>query len=298
MNITYSFIVPHRNSPESLNRLLNSIPERDDIQIIVIDDNSDTDKKPNIKRDGVKLLLLKESESKGAGHARNVGLAYAVGKWVLFADSDDYYEDGFIFILDNYSDKDIDVLFFNCKYVDSETLEELPLFYVSGYINRYDGTNDSLCNLKYRNNVPWSKMVRRDYISKYNFSFEEIQNGNDYMFSILVGHFCKTYLVEKRSLYIYTKGKNGLTNKKRLSETEHFCKLSYILKRHNLFSFLHLNKDRECYLLFYFWYLYRTRGIKESFRAFVLLISNIKCLSSERIKYKEAIIMCERKGVA
>lgn len=297
MNITYSFIIPHRNTPELLNRLLNSIPERDDIQVIVVDDNSDIDKKPMINRDGVILLLLKENETKGAGHARNVGLEHAVGKWVLFADSDDFYEKSFVSILDKYIDKDIDILFFNCKYVDSESLKELSLFYVTDYINGYDGTNESLCNLKYRNNVPWSKMVRRDYISRYKFCFEEIQNGNDYMFSILIGHFCKKYEVEKNALYIYTKGKNGLTNRKRMSETEHFCKLSYILKRHDLFSFLRLKKDKECYLLFYFWYLYRTRGIKESFRAFVLLISNFQCLFSERRKYREAIIMCERKGV-
>ena len=37
----YSFIIPHRNTPKLLQRLLDSIPERDDVEIVIIDDNSD-----------------------------------------------------------------------------------------------------------------------------------------------------------------------------------------------------------------------------------------------------------------
>lgn len=40
----YSVIIPHKNTPELLRRCLSSIPKRGDIQIIVIDDNSDLDK--------------------------------------------------------------------------------------------------------------------------------------------------------------------------------------------------------------------------------------------------------------
>ena len=38
---TYSIIVPHKNCVPLLQRCLNSIPQRDDIQIIVVDDVSD-----------------------------------------------------------------------------------------------------------------------------------------------------------------------------------------------------------------------------------------------------------------
>ena len=39
-NIKYSIIIPHYNTPELLLRCVTSIPERNDIQIIVVDDNS------------------------------------------------------------------------------------------------------------------------------------------------------------------------------------------------------------------------------------------------------------------
>ena len=38
--INYSIIIPHKNIPNLLQRCLDSIPNREDVQIIVVDDNS------------------------------------------------------------------------------------------------------------------------------------------------------------------------------------------------------------------------------------------------------------------
>ena len=40
-----SIIIPHFNSPRLLENLLKSMPAREDIQIIVIDDNSTEDRR-------------------------------------------------------------------------------------------------------------------------------------------------------------------------------------------------------------------------------------------------------------
>jgi cellulose synthase/poly-beta-1,6-N-acetylglucosamine synthase-like glycosyltransferase len=42
--INYSIIIPHKNIPQLLQRCLDSIPRREDVQIIVVDDNSDANK--------------------------------------------------------------------------------------------------------------------------------------------------------------------------------------------------------------------------------------------------------------
>lgn len=39
-NKNLSIIIPHYNTPDLLEKLINSIPHKNDIQIIVIDDNS------------------------------------------------------------------------------------------------------------------------------------------------------------------------------------------------------------------------------------------------------------------
>ena len=38
--ILYSIIIPHYNSPDLLLRLLKTIPVREDLEVIVVDDNS------------------------------------------------------------------------------------------------------------------------------------------------------------------------------------------------------------------------------------------------------------------
>ena len=119
--LTYSFIIPYHNTPDLLQRLINSIPQREDIEIIVVDDNSDADKKANIKRQDVKTIYIDKNDTMGAGKARNVGMSAATGKWLLFADSDDFYKAGFINVLDEYRDSEIEILFFNVEYITELT---------------------------------------------------------------------------------------------------------------------------------------------------------------------------------
>ena len=115
--INYTIIIPHYNCPDLLNRLLDSIPQRMDLEIIVIDDNSFLDKRPKVCRNDVKVIQLQAEESKGAGYARNVGIKHAVGEWLLFADSDDYYMNNFVNKLDDFKDSKYDIIFFDYAQV-------------------------------------------------------------------------------------------------------------------------------------------------------------------------------------
>lgn len=88
-NPIFSIIMLHKNTPKLLKRCLESIPRMDDIQIIVVDDNSDSNIVDfsvliGMKDECVEIYLTKEG--KGAGHACNVGMKYAKGKWLLFTD--------------------------------------------------------------------------------------------------------------------------------------------------------------------------------------------------------------------
>ena len=44
MTPIYSIIIPHKDIPDLLQRCLDSIPVRDDVEVIVVDDNSNTQK--------------------------------------------------------------------------------------------------------------------------------------------------------------------------------------------------------------------------------------------------------------
>ena len=95
-SIDYSIIIPHKNIPELLQRCLDSIPRRDDLEIIVVDNNSspelvDFDHFPGMDRSDV--VMVRDNESKGAGGARNTGVSIARGRWILFVDADDMFND-------------------------------------------------------------------------------------------------------------------------------------------------------------------------------------------------------------
>lgn len=211
--LNYSIIIPHKNIPDLLQRCLDSIPKRDDIQIIIVDDNSDPDKVdfnhfPGVGEKCVEVYFTKEG--KGAGYARNVGLKHAKGKWVLFADADDFFEQDFIASLDKYCRSDYDVIYFNARDVDGDSLQELAL---NEFIQRYLSHNITKKMLPFYMVVPWGKMIKRELVEKNNMCFEEISASNDVLFSYQIG--CNSQNVEVSSDIIYNyllKRKGSLTS--------------------------------------------------------------------------------------
>ena len=179
----YTIIIPHKNIPKLLQRCLDSIPKRPDVQVIVVDDNSDPavvdfENFPGKSRENTEIYLTKEG--KGAGYARNVGLRHAKGKWLLFADADDYYTKDAFTILDKYKGSDVDIVFYNvgtdkpntpCCRMTQEISDILHLI-------AKEGKEGLVEELKYRRWVPWNKMFNSEYINKYQLSFEELFRGN------------------------------------------------------------------------------------------------------------------------
>jgi glycosyltransferase involved in cell wall biosynthesis len=211
--MTYSIIIPHKDTPVLLQRCVDSIPVREDIQIIVIDDNSalpeDDWNTFRTKNPGVTLLLTKEGG--GAGYARNVGLEEACGDWIIFADADDFFYEGAFDVLDRYAQSGNDVFYFPCDSRDGVTLEliedRMPSIRKNIRTRNLDG-------LRYRSIVPWGKMIGRSLISENDLRFEEVEVSNDVMFSIRLGSAAKRpEVIPSSPLYCCTKNGNSLVHK-------------------------------------------------------------------------------------
>ena len=118
--IKVSVIIPCYNSEKWITNCLKSIPVRDDIEIITINDGS-TDRTigylNNFKKyskQNVKIIDLKEN--KGVSYARNKGIEASVGKYLVMIDSDDYiYPKVFNEIVDNYLNEINDMVFYNME---------------------------------------------------------------------------------------------------------------------------------------------------------------------------------------
>ena len=238
--ITYSFVIPHYNTPALLQRLIDSIPQREDVEIIVVDDNSDEDKKASVSRPDVQTIYIDKEHSRGAGRARNVGMDAAKGKWLLFADADDFYKPGFINVLDEYKDNDIEMLFYNIDSVDSDTL--LPDRFNRAYLHQmlissYNGNQETTNNLLFMAFAPWRRMFLADYIKKYGFRFEETPKGNDQLFSLLTSYFAKKWEVDKRTLYTLTYANGSITYSK-LTKSKCLAELNIARRRAKLYSFM------------------------------------------------------------
>lgn len=217
MPVLFSIIIPHRNCPDLLQRCLDSIPKREDIQVIVVDDNSDSDivdfdRFPGLNRDGVKIVFTKEG--KGAGYARNVGLEHAEGRWLLFLDADDFFLPSVADVLGEEINTEEDIVFYRPIFVFSDNLDITSSRGGSEYsrfIDNYLETGDEV-SLRTRWHSPWSKLIKRSLVVEKGIRFEEIMYSNDVMFSALVGCEASKIAVRDKSYYVVTERTGSLTS--------------------------------------------------------------------------------------
>lgn len=99
-NIEVSVVVPIYNVEKYLRQCLESLVNQnfDDYEIILINDGA-TDNSMKIAQefeDKYKNIKLISKKNAGLGAARNTGMKYVTGKYVLFVDSDDYVSPEYI----------------------------------------------------------------------------------------------------------------------------------------------------------------------------------------------------------
>ena len=247
--ITYSIIIPHKNTTALLQRCLDSIPKRGDIQIIIIDDNSDSDKVdfsifPGLNGKNTEVYFTKEG--KGAGYARNIGLQHAKGKWLIFADSDDLFVEDAFGIFDSYADSDNTLIYFNVTGRYSDNLEKVHdrVKYVTRLFDKYDGSQLRLNDLKYGWVGPVAKMYSKNLISKYNITFDEVMASNDMMFSLKTAFYAGDLVsISKDTVYCVTYREESLTSIKNYSS--YLCRYKVtlsantFLKNRGLYKYRH-----------------------------------------------------------
>lgn len=95
-DIKISIVVPFYNSEKTLDRCIKSLLNQDisALQFVLVDDGS-TDNSLQLVNSFAsedERFLIISQPNKGQGAARNEGIRHAIGKYLLFVDSDDYLE--------------------------------------------------------------------------------------------------------------------------------------------------------------------------------------------------------------
>lgn len=241
---TYSIVIPHKNCVPLLQRCLNSIPKRNDIQVIVVDDVSDLSESErtlmeSFANERTQVVFL--TQTKFAGGARNVGLSLAEGKWLVFADSDDFFTKEAFSIFDDYKDSDYDIVFFGHSACYSDNLEPTTRLgdrtkYLEEFVKTHSERSEK--QLRYRNPSPTSKMILNSFIKEKDLKYEEIRASNDSMFSLLSGYYATTIAGDNRIVYCSTIRRGSLTQTKNRENT--YCRYAEMIREYVFFREHHL----------------------------------------------------------
>ena len=118
--IKVSVIIPCWNADKWINKCLDSIPKRNDIEIVCINDGS-TDKTLFMldkyrQRKYKDLKIVSYEDNRGVSYARNEGIEVSTGEYIVFIDSDDYiYKDVFNRIVNTCLNGEYDLVFYDLE---------------------------------------------------------------------------------------------------------------------------------------------------------------------------------------
>lgn len=211
-----SVVIPVYNSKETIVDCLESVFSDNnlDVECIVVDDGS-TDGSGAIVSNYIAdhkdfLIRLMHQPNKGVSAARNYGLDAASYPYVTFLDSDDCFDIGWQKnVKDALSNFDNEILIFSSSvgrsdWVNSDTC-------VCKCLNArncdIDITPTALCG-------PVSKVYSARFLNRNNIRFDsEVKVGEDVLFNVEAFLNCSEVAVISRSIYLYRKNLDSVTNK-------------------------------------------------------------------------------------
>ena len=286
--INYSFIIPHKNTPTLLQRCLDSIPQRDDVEVIVVDNNSSSDIVDFSHYPGSsRAIIIRDNNSAGPGGARNTGLKLAKGKWVLFADAYDYYSVGFLNILDKHIMSNVDVIYFNFNMKKDGHIVELP--YSLSYLNSYEPKDSMFVQmLKFRFPVPWNKMTKRDFLIRNHVTFKDCIIGEDGVYSFHIGFNAQSYIIDKSRLYNYTINSNSITNSSNNNGDYYKCLFRQKYQYNEFYKYVNHREWKLSLIKGFLSILYK-KGFRQFLLAMSVFISNRNSFLKDKMEIVNTI---------
>lgn len=184
-----SIIIPFYNAAGYLKKCIDSIISQSyrELEIILINDGS-TDNSKDIAQqylsDG--RITLLDSEKSGVSFARNKGLEYATGEWLLFVDADDYLAEDILYHCVTKFDKYTGAVEFGFSE-DSEDTGTKTIKNNGGHTKVM--SRDEMIEEFFHSSVGhyqgylWNKMLRRRMIEAKHIRFHtEISYNEDRLF--------------------------------------------------------------------------------------------------------------------
>ena len=193
--IKVSVIVPVYNCEKYLRQCLDSLFKQTmtDFEIICVNDGS-TDSSPEIlaeyaAKDG--RFVIVNTENGGAGAARNAGLRIACGKYLLFVDSDDWFEPTMLSTAYREAERtNAEITIFRSMQYDNETGNSTPCTYSLRLDQLPQFRPFSARDIEgsvFRNIMGWAwdKLYKRSFVLANELEFQEQRTTNDMYFAYI-----------------------------------------------------------------------------------------------------------------
>lgn len=190
-SIKVSVIIPVYNTELYLIQCLDSLVNQTlkEIEIICIDDGS-TDNSLQILQNYMskdKRLIVKKQKNMGPGMARNEGIRKAQGKYIIFLDSDDWFEPNFLEeMVKRAEETNADIVICKADEFDTNTQRRfsgewmLKKRFLPGTLFSPFTISDHIFQFTY--GMAWDKLYRTDYILKSKIEFPALANSEDLVF--------------------------------------------------------------------------------------------------------------------
>lgn len=261
-----SIIIPVYNSQDFVGECYQSIADQtfQNYEIIFVDDGS-TDKSLHILReiecndDKVKVVSQKNSF---AGVARNKGLSLAKGKYVLFLDADDFFENSMLEQIFNYAERlNADIMVFD-GYLYNNRLKKvfLPTWILEQKYLDYAPEKEAFSAEEFSKYIfnftapsSWNKLYKRSFICKHNLQFQNTKRVNDLFFTYAaLSRAERIGILNERLLYYRYDNPESLQSTREKSIYDFYealTKLKTYLQLNNLYhryeqSFVNLSLNR------------------------------------------------------
>lgn len=228
----FSVIVPcWRGAIKFLPKLFDSIPEKEGIEIIVVDNSNEPVSREEIDSPR-EIVLLHSAPERHAGGSRNDGMGAARGRWLLFADADDYFTPDAFDVYYSKFNTDAEIVYTAMGGIYEDTGE--PSDRGERYarlVRDYCKGKISELNLRISFNSPCCKMVSHTLVDREKLRYDEIRAGNDIFFSLTSGFFARKVEAVDTITYIATVNHGSLMKRR-----------DYDVIKARLYSKLHCNQ--------------------------------------------------------
>ena len=258
----FSIIIPVYNVENFLQECVSSVLVQSfkNYEIILVDDGS-TDKSGFICDEFVRSndnILVIHKKNGGLSEARNMGIEKAKGTYLMFLDSDDYWDDTKALqkIYDTLKNNkfNAEVVLFQAKLLYPDGTMRID----KGFFDSYFNTMNPLESLEYISEKgllvgsACSKVISRKFVIEHRLFFKVGIKNEDIDWVLRLANCLPKYIYTDQYFYIYRKGReNSIT-----SNVNYDLLMSFAMLLESFLYFPYCEEKVKTYLLGYVAYEY------------------------------------------